>query len=66
MPDNYTLEKIDIDKNRDLTNDYEVEYYPTIVFLKDNKEIYRIAGKIVKQDLIEAINKIEEESNELI
>ena len=43
--------KIDIDKNEDLVKEFGIMSVPTIVLLKDNKEVARNIGFIRKNDL---------------
>ena len=49
--------KIDIDKNEDLVKEFGIMSVPTIVLLKDNKEVARNIGFITKNDLESWISK---------
>ena len=49
--------KIDIDKNEDLVKEFGIMSVPTIVLLKDNKEVARNIGFIRKNDLESWISK---------
>ena len=49
--------KIDIDKNEDLVKELGSMSVPTIVLLKDNKEVARNIGFIRKNDLESWISK---------
>ena len=49
--------KIDIDKNEDLVKEFGSMSVPTIVLLKDNKEVARNIGFIRKNDLESWISK---------
>ena len=44
--------KIDIDKNEDLVKEFGIMSVPTIVLLKDNKEVARNIGFIRKNDFL--------------
>ena len=49
--------KNDIDKNEDLVKEFGIMSVPTIVLLKDNKEVARNIGFIRKNDLESWISK---------
>ena len=49
--------KIDIDNNEDLVKEFGILSVPTIVLLKDNKEVARNIGFIRKNDLESWISK---------
>ena len=49
--------KIDIDKNEDLVKEFGIMSVPTIVLLKDTKEVARNIGFIRKNDLESWISK---------
>jgi thioredoxin 1 len=51
------VKKSDVDKETDLAADYGIRSIPTLVFLKDGSEVYRISGTQRKEELV---NKIEE------
>ena len=42
--DKINILKVDFDKNKDLTAEYEVKGYPTLILLKDGQEVKRLAG----------------------
>lgn len=42
--DNLTILKIDFDQNKELTAEYGVTGYPTLVLLKDGAEVDRLQG----------------------
>ena len=50
--------KIDIEENEDLTKQYDILSVPTLILLKDDKEIWRKSGSITKEEIIEQLNKI--------
>lgn len=57
--DDLTILQVDFDKNKELTAEYGVTGYPTIVLLKDGAEVGRMQGlqqkpaivKLVKENL---------------
>ena len=51
------IKKSDVDEETDLAEDYGIRSIPTLVFLKDGSEVYRISGIHRKEELV---NKIEE------
>ena len=36
--------KVDFDKNKELVEEYEVSGYPTLILMKDGKELKRLSG----------------------
>lgn len=49
--------KIDIDKNQNIAQRYNVKSVPTIILFKDGKIEWRAAGLQTKHALVEAITK---------
>lgn len=49
--DYVTLEKINIEENTELTDEYGVRNIPTLLFFKDDKQIDKIIGAIGKEKL---------------
>jgi len=58
MGDKVKLLKIDFDKNKDLTEKYEVKGYPTLIFMKDGAEVKRMQGLQQKPAIIKAIEEL--------
>ena len=56
--DNFKVAKIDIDKQRDLALDYEIEFIPTMILFKNGKEIDRLQGVVSKQAILEKIEEL--------
>ena len=54
---NCDIVKIDIDKERDLALEYEIEFIPTMILFKDGKELDRITGMLDKKELLEKIEQ---------
>ena len=42
--DKATILKVDFDKNKELVEEYEVSGYPTLILMKDGKELKRLSG----------------------
>lgn len=42
--ENVKIVKMDFDKNKEITDKYEVSSYPTLVLFQDGKEINRLKG----------------------
>ena len=57
--DDLTILKVDFDQNKELTAEYNVAGYPTLILLKDGAEVKRLQGlqqkpvivKMVKENL---------------
>ncbi|MCH5247820.1 MAG: thioredoxin family protein [Muribaculaceae bacterium] len=49
----------DVDKFEALTDENNVESYPTFIIYKDGQEVWRNAGEMPEADLIEAIRSFE-------
>lgn len=52
-----TILKVDFDKNKDLTEKYEVKGYPTLILLKDGNEVKRMQGLQQKPAIIKMIEE---------
>jgi thioredoxin 1 len=50
--------KVDTDSESSIAGEYEVQGIPTIVFIKDGKEVERVVGFKDKDDLINILNKL--------
>lgn len=50
-----TILKIDFDKNKDLTAEYGVTGYPTLVLLKDGAEVGRLQGLQQKPVIVKLV-----------
>lgn len=57
MGDSIEILKIDIDENVELAMEYQVSSVPTIIFIKDSKEVDRKVGFIPKSFLKDEIEK---------
>ena len=50
--------KIDIEKDENLTKQYEILSVPTLILLKDGKEVWKKSGSITKDDVMKELNKV--------
>ena len=55
--DKVKIMKLDFDKNRDLAEEYEITGYPTVVLLKDGKEVKRMTGLQQKPAIVKMIEE---------
>ena len=55
--DKVKIMKHDFDKNRDLAEEYEITGYPTLVLLKDGKEVKRMTGLQQKPAIVKMIEE---------
>jgi len=49
--------KVDIEEDENLTKQYKILSVPTLILLKNSKEIWRKNGSIFKEELIEELDK---------
>lgn len=45
------IKKINVDKEKDLSEKYEIKSIPSIIFLKNNEEVYRTVGSQSKEKI---------------
>lgn len=55
--DKVQIAKIDFDKNKALVEEYGISGYPTLVLLKDGKEIKRMTGLQQKPAIVKMIEE---------
>jgi len=48
--------KIDVDKNQELAEKYQVRGVPTMVLFKDSKQVWRQSGVLQKAQITELLN----------
>jgi len=48
--------KIDVDKNQELAEKYQVRGVPTMLLFKNGKQVWRQSGVLQKEDIIAVIN----------
>ncbi|MDY6765072.1 MAG: thioredoxin [Halobacteria archaeon] len=57
--DAFTLEKVDVDDNPDIAQQYGVRSVPTIVIEKDGEVVEKFIGLTRKEKLEEALQKVQ-------
>ena len=55
MGDAINVIKIDVDKNQELAQRFQVRSVPTLMLFKEGRQIWRKSGLVSKRDLSEAI-----------
>ena len=50
--------KIDIEEDEELIKRYEILSVPTLILLKDKKEIWRKSGSIIKDEIIKELDRV--------
>ncbi len=51
------FEKVDVDQNQDVANEYSVRSLPTLVVEDDNGEVERFIGVTQREQIVEALNE---------
>jgi len=49
--------KVDVEEDEKLTKQYKILSVPTLILLKDGKEIWRKSGSIIKDEVIKGLDK---------
>jgi thioredoxin 1 len=52
-----TVAKVDVDKNRDLASQFNIQGIPTLILFKDGKEVARYVGLQSKDYLMQQLNQ---------
>ncbi len=55
LKDRLKIVKIDVDKNRSLSEKYEVRGVPTMVLFKEGRQIWRQSGVLQKNDIVNVV-----------
>lgn len=50
--------KIDVDKNQNLANQFQVRGVPTMMIFKNGKQLWRQSGVVSKSDLVQKIKSV--------
>jgi thioredoxin 1 len=50
--------KVDVDNNKELAKEYNIEFLPTIILFNKNNEVTRFLEITSKEDIIKSIEKI--------
>lgn len=54
--DDFEIEKVDVDENQEIANDYQVRSLPTIVIEDDEGVVERFIGVTQREDIEKAID----------
>ena len=54
-----TIIKIDVDKNQELANQYQVRGVPTMILFKNGKQLWRQSGVLQKSELVQLLRQHE-------
>ncbi|RKS55921.1 thioredoxin [Gillisia mitskevichiae] len=55
LGDKVKIVKIDVDKNQELSSQYQVRGVPTLILFKDGKQLWRQSGVVPKQEIVRII-----------
>ncbi|WP_034919550.1 thioredoxin [Gillisia sp. CAL575] len=55
LGDKVKIVKIDVDKNQELSSQYQVKGVPTLILFKDGKQLWRQSGVVPKQEIVRII-----------
>ncbi|WP_432670780.1 thioredoxin [Flavobacterium sp. SM2513] len=55
MGDRVTILKIDVDKNKELAEQYRVKGVPTMLLFQNGKQLWRQSGVLTKDEIIRTI-----------
>jgi thioredoxin 1 len=58
MGDGLKIVKIDVDKNQDLAEKYQVRGVPTMLLFKNGKQVWRQSGVLQKNDIIKVVRSV--------
>lgn len=50
--------KVDVDKERDLATKFDIMSIPTMIFMKDGKDVERVSGVLSKEDFKKKIDSV--------
>lgn len=56
LGDKISIIKIDVDKNQQAAQAYQVQGVPTLILFKKGKQYWRQSGVVMKADLLKVIN----------
>lgn len=54
-----TIAKVDVDKNRELASQFNIQGIPTLILFKDGKEINRFVGLQTKEYLLQQLTQVQ-------
>jgi thioredoxin 1 len=50
--------KVDVETDESMTNQYDILSVPTLIILRENKEIARISGSITKDKVMQELDRV--------
>ncbi|WP_017259450.1 thioredoxin [Pedobacter arcticus] len=56
LGDKISIVKIDVDKNQQAAQAYQVQGVPTLILFKQGKQLWRQSGVVMKAELMKVIN----------
>ncbi len=57
MGDSVSIIKIDVDKNRALASQYQVQGVPTMILFRNGKQVWRQSGALPKQEILRVLRQ---------
>ncbi|CAM4214236.1 thioredoxin [Gillisia hiemivivida] len=57
LGDKVKIVKIDVDKNQELSSQYQVRGVPTLILFKDGKQLWRQSGVVPKDEIVRIIEE---------
>jgi thioredoxin 1 len=55
LKDRITIIKIDVDKNQEMSQKYQVRGVPTLILFQEGKQLWRQSGVLTKEEIIKII-----------
>jgi thioredoxin 1 len=55
LKDRITIIKIDVDKNQEMAQKYQVRGVPTLILFQEGKQLWRQSGVLTKEEIIKII-----------
>jgi thioredoxin 1 len=55
LKDRITIIKIDVDKNQEIAQKYQVRGVPTLILFQEGKQLWRQSGVLTKEEIIKII-----------
>ena len=55
LGDRVSIIKIDVDKNQQISSQYQVRGVPTMILFQNGKQLWRQSGVLTKEDIIKTI-----------
>ena len=55
LRDRITILKIDVDKNQQISSQYQVRGVPTMILFQNGKQLWRQSGVLTKEEIIKTI-----------